>query len=80
MALDHRGTRGHAHRGGKVQTDGDGNSKPEATVGEGQQWSELTGLPWKGIWKLELAHWGPQLQEECVILKSTRVTREAGVV
>lgn len=24
-----------AHLGGKVQTDGDGNSKPEATVGEG---------------------------------------------
>lgn len=35
MALDHRGTRGHVLTGGKVQTDGDGNSKPEAAVGEG---------------------------------------------
>lgn len=24
-----------AHRGGKLHTDGDGNTKPEATVGEG---------------------------------------------
>lgn len=45
----------------KCRQVGLGINKLEAAIGEGYQWSELTGLPGKDIWELEVAQWGLRL-------------------